>query len=235
MKNVIVIGLIIFLSLVFTVNVLAVEEIQQPIQAQKGGPEPAASDIVAEDLTAETEPISGPPPEPALYMDDDTLADTPGAGANKGQAKGQIKSLDKGQGQTQRSRVANAVEELLSAADRQGGIGEQVRVIARNQNQHQERVEAALGEAKKRGRFMKFIIGPKYKQLEKARTELQAQNQELGQLRELLDQVIGASDEVAIAEQIAVLEQVKSEVEAEVGREMKGFSLFGWLNKIING
>lgn len=241
MKQLIIFGLIIFLSLAFTINALAVEEIPQPVRAQKRALEPAAANVVAEDPIAETEPISSPPlpgpPPPAstLYMDEDMPADTPAVGVKKGEVKSQAKSENKRKGQTQRSRVANAVQKLLDAADREGGIGKQVRVIAQNQNKRQERAEAALSEAKKRGGFMKFIIGPNYKQLEKAKAELQAQNQELGQLRGLLDQVSGASDEAAIAEQIAVLEQVKNEVAAEVGREIRGFSLFGWLNKIMSG
>jgi len=56
-------------------------------------------------------------------------------------------------------------------------------------------------------------------------------------LEELKDLVSGVSDKVdasTLQEQIAVMEQVKTELEREVIGESKGFSLFGWLNKMLS-
>ena len=44
-----------------------------------------------------------------------------------------------------RSQVANAVHEMLQVAERNGGIGEQVRVIAQAQNQNQEQLRKQMG------------------------------------------------------------------------------------------
>lgn len=130
-----------------------------------------------------------------------------------------------------RSIVANAVKELLSVSDRVGGIGEQVREIARAQNQNQEKIEAGLEEVQSRGGFSKFFIGPKYNEIEKTKTLLNQNQEQITKLVELKNQLKNKEDLQDTEEQIKVLEKVNLEVKDLLSKSEKGFSLFGWLFK----
>ena len=130
-----------------------------------------------------------------------------------------------------RSAVATAVHELLSVADRIGGIGQQVRVIAQAQNDDQEKIEDELADIQERGGFAKFFIGPKDEEINKAK-ELLKQNQDrITKLNEIKTQLKNTGDQKLLEEQIKVLEQANIAVENSITSEEKGFSLFGWLFK----
>jgi len=134
---------------------------------------------------------------------------------------------------SRRSRVANSVQEMEKIATRNQGIGDQVRVIAQNQNKNQEEAENALETAQKRSGFARFFIGPNYGQLKTVEEKLENHTQNLSELKELRNQIYYASDQTLLDEQIEVMEQIKQELENEVLENKKGFSLFGWLAKIL--
>lgn len=133
-----------------------------------------------------------------------------------------------------RSRVSNAVQEMLSVAERNQGVGEQIRVVAQEQNRIQEEAEGALKTANNRGRFMKFIIGPDFRHLKTVEERLENHTQNLNELQELREQVQNEEDKVLLNAQIEVMENVKQELEEQVAENKKGFSLFGWLFKIFS-
>ena len=133
-----------------------------------------------------------------------------------------------------RSEVANAVQKMLQVADRSGGIGEQVRVIAQNQEENQEELEVSLEKIQKRGGFVKFLIGPKYGEINNARKMLEQNKLEIQELNELKDQLTNQAEQDALAEQIEVLEEVNLEIENSLNTGQKGASMFGWMFKLFS-
>ena len=133
-----------------------------------------------------------------------------------------------------RSAVANAVRELLEIADRSGGIGEQIREIAREHSQDEEEAEEALEEASERGKVAKFFIGPNYKQLEKVKEKLEEHNKRFAELEQLQAKLESKADAQAVAEQLRIMEQSRDELREEMETTEKGFSLFGWLNRLLS-
>ncbi|MCK5022053.1 MAG: hypothetical protein KAR54_02290 [Candidatus Pacebacteria bacterium] len=133
---------------------------------------------------------------------------------------------------SRRSRVANSVQEIERIATRNAGIGNQIRVIAQNQNQNQEQMENSLEIAQQRKGFTKFLIGPNYGQLKDTEERLENHNQNLEELKGLRDQIQVSSDQILLDQQIQVMEDIKLELEGAIGEEQKGFSLFGWLNRL---
>jgi hypothetical protein len=133
-----------------------------------------------------------------------------------------------------RSRVANAVQEMERIAVNNQGIGDQVRVIARNQNRTQEKAEGFLRTAQKRGGFVKFFIGPNYKQLKSVEKQLESHTQNITELKELKKQIKNSPDSVLLNEQIRIMEEITAELRKETIEEKKGFSLFGWLFKLLS-
>lgn len=150
---------------------------------------------------------------------------------NQAQGRGQNQASDNAT--RRRSQVATAVQEILRVADRNQGIGQRVRVIAQSRNQNQEQLEAGLEQVKNRGKLRKFFFGPDYKNLNTVEDRLANHTARLAELKAIAEQVSNAADSETLQEQIAVMEQVGAELENEVANETKGFSLFGWLNKMF--
>lgn len=128
-----------------------------------------------------------------------------------------------------RSAVANAVQEMLQVADRNGGIGQEVKTIAQAQNQNQEKIEASLTKVQSRSGFAKFLIGPNYGEIKNAEKLLEQNREQIKQLNEIKSQLTNQGDEQTLATQIQTLEQANSEIENSLTKEKGGFSLFGWL------
>ena len=132
-----------------------------------------------------------------------------------------------------RNRVANTVQEIEKIANRNQSIGNQIRVIAQNQNKIQEEAENALQTAQKRGNFSRFLIGPNYGQLKTVEDRLENHNQNLTELKELSDQIENEEDSLLLDQQISIMEEIKIELEEAVSEDQKGFSLFGWFNRFL--
>lgn len=171
--------------------------------------------------------------EPGVGLEDPELKE-----ATQAQQQGQLQEATQAQ-QNQskgeagrRSRVANAIQNMEMIANRNGGIGDQIRTIARNQNQLQEQAEEALDKAQKRSRFAKFFIGPDYGQLKDIGEKLEMHNKRIEELKELRDD-LDSDDEILLDEQIEVMENTAQELLEEASQETRGFSLFGWLNRLL--
>ena len=133
-----------------------------------------------------------------------------------------------------RSQVANAVQAMLQVADRNGGIGQQVRVIAQNQNQNQAKLEQNLEKVQSRGSFAKFFLGPNYGEIKDAQKTLEQNKEQIKQLNQIRTQLSNQGDQQQLTEQIRILEQANLEIENSLIDAQDGFSLFGWLNKLLS-
>ena len=139
-----------------------------------------------------------------------------------------------GEGVVRRNRVANAVQEMLQVAERNEGVGTKIREIAREQNRVHEEMEEYLEAAQERKGWVKFFIGPNYGKLKEVEGRLEGHIERLGELKELRAKVANQGDAQLLQEQLQVMEQVASELKGEVESAKKGFSLFGWLNRLLS-
>lgn len=133
-----------------------------------------------------------------------------------------------------RSEVANAVQTMLQIADRDGGIGNQVRIIAQNQNQNQTKLEQNVEKIQDRGGFAKFFIGADYGEIKDAKKTLEQNKEQIKQMNQIKNQLSNQGDQQQLTEQIKVLEQADQEIENLLNESESGFSLFGWLNKLLS-
>lgn len=132
-----------------------------------------------------------------------------------------------------RSKVANAVQEMLQVAERNGGIGQQVRTIAQTQNQNQEKLEASLQKVQSRSELVKFFVGPNYGEINSAKKILKQNREQINQLNQVKNQLANQGDQQTLTEQIKTLEQVSLEIENSLGTAQKGFSLFRWMFRLF--
>ncbi|MDP1834064.1 MAG: hypothetical protein U0944_01145 [Candidatus Moranbacteria bacterium] len=133
-----------------------------------------------------------------------------------------------------RSQVANAVQAMLQIADRNEGIGKQVRTIAQNQNQNRDKLEKNIEKIQSRGGFAKFFVGPNYGEIKDAQKTLEQNREQIRQLNQVRTQLSNQGDQQQLTEQIMILEQANQEIKTLLDGAQGGFSLFGWLNKLVS-
>ncbi len=133
-----------------------------------------------------------------------------------------------------RSAVANFVQGLLQVADREGGIGEQVRVIAQQQNDSENTTTQAIEKVEKRNKIKTFLFGSDYKNLGALRSEMVQTRNRLEQLDRLLEDATDEANKTELQNQIQTLEQEQTKIESFIKAQEGRFSLFGWLLKLFN-
>lgn len=146
-------------------------------------------------------------------------------------SKGQINAA------AHRSVVANFVHSLLKvASSTEGGIGQQVRVIAQQQNDSDTTTTEVITKVNKRGKIKIFLIGSDYKNLGALRSEIVHTRNRISQLNRLIQNATGtnATDTAEIQSQIKTLEQEQTKIENFINAQEGKFSLFGWLLKLFN-
>jgi len=130
-----------------------------------------------------------------------------------------------------RSTVANFVQSLLNTADReQGGIGEQVKLIAQQQNESASTTIKAMEQIQSRSKIKTFLIGSDYKNIGALRSEIVKTRNKIDQLNRTIE---SATDTAEIQAQIQTLEQEQVKIENFIKAQEGKFSLFGWLVKMF--
>ena len=131
-----------------------------------------------------------------------------------------------------RSTVANFVQSILKAASSTaGGIGEQVRLIAQQQNDSDATVTAAITKIENRNKIKTFLFGSDYKNLGALRSEIVQTRNRIEQLNRAIE---NTTDTAEIQAQIQNLEQEQTKIESFIKAQEGKFSLFGWLVKLFN-
>jgi len=158
---------------------------------------------------------------------------------NKGQIKAQTNQEIKGNaknvtGDEHRSTVATFVQSLLNVADNEkGGIGEQVRVIAQQQQQDQEKTADQIESIQKRNKIKTFLIGTDYKNVGALRSEMVQVRNRINQLSRLADQAKTPQDKATLEAQIQSMQQEAADIDAFLKANESKFSLFGWAVKLF--
>lgn len=132
-----------------------------------------------------------------------------------------------------RSTVANFVQGLLEVADRDEGIGQQVRLIAQQQNQSASTTIRAMETVQTRSRIKTFLIGTDYKNLGVLRGEVVQTRNRLEQLNRIMENVQNEGDKTELQNQIQTLEQEQMRIENFIKAQENKFSLFGWLVRFL--
>jgi len=138
-------------------------------------------------------------------------------------------------GAEHRSTVATFVQTLLNVAEReQGGIGEQVRAVAQQQNESKDKVADAIDKIQNRSKVKTFLIGTDYKNIGQLRSEMVKTKNQIDQLERLLDQTTSEESKTALQEQIQTLKQEQQNINDFLKANESKFSLFGWFVKLFN-
>lgn len=144
------------------------------------------------------------------------------------------KAKEKSQGDEHKSTVALVVQKLLSVADRDGGIGAEVRLIAQEQASTSDKVKKDMDEIANENPLKRFFFGTSYKNTGELRSTVVTTQNHITQLKKALEKTTSTTTKVELSAQIAELEKVASSTETFIKTNESKFSIFGWFNKFIS-
>jgi len=129
------------------------------------------------------------------------------------------------------SVVAKFVQSLHAVANRDGGIGAQVRAVAQAQNDTATTTATAITNIEARGKLRTFLFGADYKNTGQLRSDLSITENNIAKLKTLVEGATNTVDKADLMAQIKVLEDMQVQLNAYIKAHESSFSLFGWLNK----
>lgn len=135
--------------------------------------------------------------------------------------------------QNHRSAMAAFVQSLLAVADREGGLGEQIREIAHAQNDAIATTTNAIQRVSSRGFLMSLFFGSDYKNLGVLRHGIVRTQNHLDGLNAVLANTTDPIAHSVLIEQIRVLENDKANMESFMAAHKESFSFFGWCAKLF--
>jgi hypothetical protein len=162
----------------------------------------------------------------ATQTTDTTATQEIGKKDNK-ESKGQFNA------ELHRSAVATFVQGLLAVADREGGIGQEVKIIAAQQNETKDRASDLINAVENRNKVKTFFIGTSYKNLGELRSQMVQTRNQIDQLKRLADKAENDQDKAELQNQIQVLEQEQTKINNFITQNESKFSLFGWAVKLF--
>lgn len=133
--------------------------------------------------------------------------------------------------ETHGSAVVAVVKALLAAANRDGGIGTEVRLVAQSQNDSASTTMKAMEKLEKRGLLMRLLFGSDYKNIGQLRSEMAKTENDIDKLANLALQATNAEVKAELLTQIEALKNSQIKMEAFVKANESSFSLFGWLKR----
>lgn len=137
------------------------------------------------------------------------------------------------EGEKHRSEVANVVLSLKALADRDGGIGDEVRKVAQEQASSSEHVAEAMGKVEARSALMTFLFGADFRNIGELRSELATTENHIKQLTEAKSGAVSADVKAGIDVQISALQKANADASAFVQAHEETFSIFGWFARLF--
>lgn len=131
------------------------------------------------------------------------------------------------------SLVAKQIEQLL-ATPLSGGIGQQVREIARTQQSAQTQIDQQLAKLESKTGIAKLIFGPDLTAINTLNQQLEQTRLRIQQLTQLKQQIKNQADQVQIEAAIQTLTQQNTALINQLEVESSTPSLFGWLIKLFH-
>lgn len=131
------------------------------------------------------------------------------------------------------SVVAKQVESLLADPEREGGIGEQVRLVAREQQQAEVMAGEALNQIDAQPGFLKFLFGADPEQVQNLRQQVEQNRERIRVMRELADQPNAGELALQLQNTARALEAETEELDAVVAAESANQGILGWFRQLL--
>lgn len=143
-------------------------------------------------------------------------------------------SSSKGQGKEHRSSVSKVVQELRKTASQNGGIGQEVSKIAKEQEDSAKKIEEAMDKVDMAGRFRTLFVGTDYKNLGALRSELVKTQNSIDRLTKAMERTTNMDAKASLQKQIDALKTTQTKAETFAKDHEGQFSFLGWFVKLFN-
>lgn len=140
-----------------------------------------------------------------------------------------------GQQQTAGNRgIETATQNLNRVTERIDNpeVGEQIRSMVQNHEKVQTRTKTALQQMSQRNQALKFMIGPDYKNAGQVRSDVVGLRNDINKLEQIKEESL-PTDVEDIQGAIDELKIEADGLETQLTEQLSGFSLFGWLSKLL--
>lgn len=130
------------------------------------------------------------------------------------------------------SMVAEKVEGLL-VEGMDGGIGSQVREIAKAQQQAQNKIKLELSKLEAKKGLMRMLFGPNIEAVDNLNQQMEQNRLRIQELRQLATQVENKADETQIQEAVEALVAQNTALQDQVKFEEGNLGVFGWIWRLF--
>lgn len=128
--------------------------------------------------------------------------------------------------------VARKVQELLQIRTA-GGIGEQVRLVAREQNQAQVQIQAQVTKLDSKSKLARFLFGTDFGAVKSLKAQLEQNRLRIRQLEQLQNQLTNQGDVTVVQETIQAMVEQNTALQDWLNQEEGSASLLGWLFRLL--
>lgn len=111
---------------------------------------------------------------------------------------------------------------------------QEVSQIRQNQQEAEGTIENSFDDMKARPSIVKFVFGPDYKNAGQVRSEVVKLQATIKQMTRLRDR-LSVENQGVVDEAISTMNQELTSIQTKLSESLSGFSLLGWLNKLLSG
>lgn len=141
---------------------------------------------------------------------------------------------DMGKSSMHSSIVSHVVNELNKIAERDGGIGKELKDVAKEQNELKEKTVEAVKKIENRSGLKTFFMGTDYKNLGMLRSVTVTIDNHINRLMRAKERAINPATVADVEEEILLLQAEKTSLETFIKDNEDKFSIFGWFVKLFN-
>jgi len=142
-------------------------------------------------------------------------------------------ALNQGEDRQVRSTIRKMERLMEKIGD--PAVSEEVEGMTEEQERLEVRAEVALEKMQGRPGFLKFILGPDYKNAGEVRSQIVRIRNQIRQMTRLENRVDSEEGKTSLQDAVAALEEKAKEIENKLTEALSGFSLFGWLARLLSG
>ena len=130
--------------------------------------------------------------------------------------------------------IETATQNLNRVTNRNNNpeTGQQIRSMVQNHQKVQERTKTALHQMDQRNQAIKFLLGPDYRNAGQVRSDVVGLRNDIRKLEQIKDKSL-PTDVEDIQGAIDELQVEADGLETQLEEQLSGFSLFGWLAKLL--
>lgn len=136
-------------------------------------------------------------------------------------------------GQENMGEVAKRVHELLNTRT-SGGIGDQIRLVAQEQVQTQQRIQDQLDKLNKRSRLLKFFIGNDIKEVAALKAQLEQNRLAIQNLTQLRIELANSADQTNIEAAVQALTDQNTTLEDTIGKAEAEKGIFAFIIRLFS-